>query len=174
MPRSGHWWRPCPSHPRPASRPPGLPRHTGTSAPLATDVAGPTFGRRVPLMTATERLLLLVCGQTWSRHTSLVGAAALRLADLGWQGRPPPAAPDKRARLGDRLVRGSPGGVWARDIPLYRRAVPGQRHGGTPAPCRFKPHPRRRLGLDADTVGGGIRTQRRAASPSEVETVDGL
>jgi hypothetical protein len=28
------------------------------------------------------------------------------------------------------LFRGSPGGVWARDIPLYRRAVPGQRHGG--------------------------------------------
>jgi hypothetical protein len=36
----------------------------------------------------------------------------------------PAGCPDKRARLGDRLVRGSPGGVWARDIPLYRRAVP--------------------------------------------------
>jgi hypothetical protein len=59
--------------------------------------------------------------------------------------RPPPAAPDKRARPGDRLVRGSPGGVWARDIPLYRRAVPGHRHGGTPAPCLSKPCPRRWL-----------------------------
>ena len=38
--------------------------------------------------------------------------------------RPPPAAPDKRAPPGNRLVRGSPGGVWARDIPLCRRAVP--------------------------------------------------
>ena len=45
MPRSGRCWKPCPSHP-PASQPPGLPRHTGTSAPLATDVAGPTFERR--------------------------------------------------------------------------------------------------------------------------------
>ena len=33
------------------------------------------------------------------------------------------AAPDKRAPPGNRLARGSPGGVWARDIPLYRRAV---------------------------------------------------
>jgi hypothetical protein len=30
----------------------------------------------------------------------LAGAAALRFADLGWQGRPPPAAPDKRAPPG--------------------------------------------------------------------------
>jgi hypothetical protein len=45
-------------------------------------------------------------------------------------------------RLGDRLVRGSPGGVWARDIPLYRRAVSGHRHGGTPARYVFKPHGR--------------------------------
>jgi hypothetical protein len=29
----------------------------------------------------------------------------------------PPAAPDKRAPPGNRLARGSPGGVWARDIP---------------------------------------------------------
>ena len=27
------------------------------------------------------------------------------------------AAPDKRAPPGHRLARGSPGGVWARDIP---------------------------------------------------------
>ena len=47
--------------------------------------------------------------------------------------------PTSEPRLGDRLVRGSPGGVWARDIPLYRRAVPGHRHGGTPASCLFKP-----------------------------------
>jgi hypothetical protein len=43
------------------------------------------------------------------------------------------------------LFRGSPGGVWARDIPLYRRAVPDQRHGGTPASCWFKPCPLRWL-----------------------------
>jgi hypothetical protein len=81
--------------------------------------------------------------QTWTRHAPHAGAAALRVADLAWQGRPPPAAPDKRAPPGNRLARGSPGGVWARDIPLYRRAVPGHRHGGSPAPCSFKPHARR-------------------------------
>jgi hypothetical protein len=48
------------------------------------------------------------------------------------------AAPDKRAPPGNRLARGSPGGVWARDIPLYRRAVPGQR-STAPTPHLFKP-----------------------------------
>ena len=57
----------------------------------------------------------------------------------------PAGCPDKRARLGNRPVRGSPGGVWARDIPLYRRAVPGHRHGGTPAPCLSRPCARRWL-----------------------------
>ena len=55
--------------------------------------------------------------QTWTRHVPLVGAAARRVADLGWQDRPPPAAPTSEPRLGDRLVRGSPGGVWARTSP---------------------------------------------------------
>ena len=50
--------------------------------------------------------------------------------------------PTSEPRLGDRLVRG-PGGVWARDIPLYRRAVPGQRHGDSPVSCWFKPCARR-------------------------------
>jgi hypothetical protein len=49
------------------------------------------------------------------------------------------AAPDKRAPPGNRLARGSPGGVWARGIPLYRRAVPGHRHGGTQAALLLKP-----------------------------------
>jgi hypothetical protein len=66
--------------------------------------------------------------------------------------------PTSEPRLGDRLVRGSPGGVWARDIPLYRRAVPGHRHGDTPARWVCKPHGRssgdeRRLGLPA--LAGG-------------------
>jgi hypothetical protein len=51
--------------------------------------------------------------------------------------RPPPAVPDKRAPPGNRLVRGSPGGVWARDIP-YVGAVPATGMG-TPAPYVFKP-----------------------------------
>jgi hypothetical protein len=64
------------------------------------------------------------------------------LAALGWQGDPRRLPPTREPRLGDRLVRGSPGGVWARDIPLYRRAVPGHRHGGTPARCAFNPRGR--------------------------------
>jgi predicted SnoaL-like aldol condensation-catalyzing enzyme len=34
---------------------------------------------------------------------------------------------------GATALLGEPWRVWARDIPLYRRAVPGHRHGGTPA-----------------------------------------
>jgi len=55
--------------------------------------------------------------QTWTRHTSLVGAAALRVADLAWQGDPRRLPPTSEPHPGDRLVRGSPGGVWARTSP---------------------------------------------------------
>jgi hypothetical protein len=60
-----------------------------------------------------------------------------------WLARETPAGcPRQASPPGDRLVRGSPGGVWTRDIPLCRPAVPGHRHGGTPAPCVFKPRGR--------------------------------
>jgi hypothetical protein len=78
------------------------------------------------------------------------------------------AAPDKRAPPGNRLARGSPGGVWARDIPLYRRAVPGHRHGGTQAALLLKPAARSSVvGWMLGVWGGGIRTQRRLPSPPE-------
>jgi hypothetical protein len=41
------------------------------------------------------------------RACSLVGAAALRVAGLAWQGRPPPAAPDKRAPPATALLGGA-------------------------------------------------------------------
>jgi hypothetical protein len=41
-------------------------------------------------------------------------AASRTLAGKGDPRRLPPTS---EPRLGDRLVRGSPGGVWARDIP---------------------------------------------------------
>ena len=64
--------------------------------------------------------------QTWTRPARSGGSGAPRRGP--WLARrPPPTAPDKRAPPGNRLVRGSPGGVWARDIPQYRRAVPGHR-----------------------------------------------
>ena len=50
----------------------------------------------------------------------------------------PRRLPRQASPAGSALL-GSPGEVWARDIPLYRRAIPGQRHGGTPAFCPFKP-----------------------------------
>jgi hypothetical protein len=69
------------------------------------------------------------------------------------------AAPDKRAPPVNRLARGSPGGVWARDIPLYRRAVPGHRHGGTQAALLLKPAARSSVvGWMLGVWGGGIRT----------------
>jgi hypothetical protein len=48
-------------------------------------------------------------------------APAHRVTDLTEVGQTLPAAPDKRAPPGNRLGRGSPGGVWARDIPCIRR-----------------------------------------------------
>ncbi len=102
-------------------------------------IAPATCANDVPLETVANRSVPMACGPNVDQACPLAGAAALRVADLGWQGRPPPAAPTSEPRLGDRLVRGSPGGVWARDIPLCRRAVPGQRHGGTPASYLFKP-----------------------------------
>jgi hypothetical protein len=83
------------------------------------------------------------CGPTWTRHARPRRQRRSASRTLPKQGRPPPAAPDQRAPPGNRLARGSPGGVWARDIPLYRRAVPGQRHGDSPASCLFKPCARR-------------------------------
>ena len=82
------------------------------------------------------------CGPTWTRHAPPRRQRRSASRTLPKQGRPPPAAPTSEPRLGDRLVRG-PGGVWARDIPLYRRAVPGQRHGNSPVSCWFKPCARR-------------------------------
>jgi transposase InsO family protein len=71
----------------------------------------------------------------------LVGQWRSASRTLPRQGRPR-RLPRQTSPAGNRLVRGSPGGVWARDIPLYRRAVPGQR-SSTPAPYLFKPCARR-------------------------------
>jgi hypothetical protein len=78
----------------------------------------------VPLVTATERMLLLACGPTWARYTSLVGAAALRVADLAWHKADPrrlpptsePRPPISEPRPATALL-GEPWRVWARDIP---------------------------------------------------------
>jgi hypothetical protein len=59
----------------------------------------------------------MACGPDVDQASSLAGAAALRVADLGRQGDPRRLPPTSEPRPGNRLVRGSPGGVWARDIP---------------------------------------------------------
>ena len=112
MPRSGRWWKPCPNHP-PASHPPGLPRHTGTSVPLATVVAGPTFERR----TVGDRHRAHASSGVWPNLGQVYvarGAAALRVAALGWRGDPRQlprqASPAQAiALLGGALAGSGPG-----------------------------------------------------------------
>jgi hypothetical protein len=84
--------------------------------------------------TAGERCGPLGSAGMWTRRGPAHPARGGSGAPHGgpWQARQTPADCPRtsESRLGDRLVRGSPGGVWARDIPLYRRAVPNHRHGG--------------------------------------------
>jgi hypothetical protein len=82
------------------------------------------------------------CGPTWTRHARPRRQRRSAWRTLPKQGRPPPAAPDKRAPPGNRLARGPWRGL-GQGHPLYRRAVPGQRHGDSPASCRCKPCARR-------------------------------
>jgi hypothetical protein len=65
--------------------------------------------------------------QTWTRHARSRGQR--RSASRTLAGKETPAGCPRQARpaWAIALFRGSPGGVWARDIPLCRRAVPG--HG---------------------------------------------
>jgi hypothetical protein len=109
------------------------------------------LGNDAPLETATNRSAPMGCGPTLDQARPARGAAALRVADLARQGRPPPAAPDKRAPPSNRLARGSP----------VARLPEGEGRS------------LQRRELDVRRLGGGIRTQRRAASSSRVETVNG-
>jgi hypothetical protein len=83
----------------------GLEPETSSFSANFTQSGFPGWRQRpwndVPPVTAAYRS---VPHRVWPNHGPgtfpLAGAAALRLADLGWQGRPPPAAPDKRAPPG--------------------------------------------------------------------------
>ena len=67
------------------------------------------------------------------------------------------AAPTSEPRPATALP-GGPGGVWARDIPVHRRAVPGHRHGRTQAALLLKPAARSSVvGWLLGVWGGGIR-----------------
>jgi hypothetical protein len=82
--------------------------------------AGERCGRSAPMG----------CGPEADRPTRSRGQRRSAWRTLAGKADPRRLPPTSESRLGDRLVRGSPGGVWARDIPLYRRAVPNHRHGG--------------------------------------------
>ena len=97
---------------------PGTSSLSGICAwPCFPRIVSATWANDAPLETAANRSAPMGCGPNVDQARPARGAAALRVADLGWQGRPPPAAPTSEPRRGERLVRGSPGGVWARDIP---------------------------------------------------------
>jgi hypothetical protein len=109
--------------------------------PCFPRIAPATCANNLPLETAGDRCEPLGSDGMWTKRgpgMPCSGAAALRVSGLARQRRLPPAAPSSEPRRQPPRW-GSPGGVWARDIPLYRRAVPGQRHGGSPAPCLCKP-----------------------------------
>jgi hypothetical protein len=80
-------------------------------------IAPATCANDLPLETAGDRCEPLGSDGVWTKRgpgTPLAGAAARRIADLAWQGRPPPAAPDKRAPpttalLGGALAGSGPG-----------------------------------------------------------------
>ena len=78
-----------------------------------------------PLRTARFRWRV---DQTWTRHVPLVGAAALRIADLGWQGDPRRLPPTSDPRLAITLLGGALAGSGPGTSP-YVGAIPGQRHG---------------------------------------------
>ena len=107
--------------------------------------------------------------QTWTGTTRCGGSSAPRVANLAEAKQTPAGCPRQANPPGSRLARGSPGGVWARGHPLYRRAIPGQRHGDTPAFCLFKPRARWWLPWITGTIAG----RRRLFAPGVMELVRG-
>jgi hypothetical protein len=67
-----------------------------------------TWANDVPLETARNRSAPMACGPNVDRARPLAGAAALRVADLAWQGDPRRLPPTSEPRPGDRLVWGEP------------------------------------------------------------------
>ena len=70
-------------------------------------IAPTTYANDLPLETIANRSEPMACGPNVDQTRPLAGAAALRVADLGWQHRPPPAAPEQASPPGNRLARGA-------------------------------------------------------------------
>jgi hypothetical protein len=81
-----------------------------------------------PLETARNRSAPMACGPNVDQARSLAGAAALRIADLGWQGDPRRLPPTSDPRLAITLLGGALAGSGPGTSP-YVGAVPGHRHG---------------------------------------------
>jgi hypothetical protein len=151
----------------PVPDPPSGARKRRSAFPLVRSVVG--LGGLEPPASSLSGFCARACSQDCTHHLRELRTARDRYEPLGSDGmwtkrgpytsrsrgqrrsarggpclarQTPTGCPRQASPPGNRLARGSPGGVWARDIPLYRRAVPGQRHGGTPAPCVFKPRAR--------------------------------
>jgi hypothetical protein len=75
---------------------------------------GRTMYRWRPLRTARLRWHV---DQTWTRHAHSRGQRRSAWRTLPGKVDPRRLPPTSEPRHGNRLVRGSPGGVWARDIP---------------------------------------------------------
>src|SRR5215204_1136995 len=92
-------------------QPPGLFPQDGTCDLGERCTAGDTGDRYEPL--GSDGM--------WTKRgpgTPARGAATLRLADLAWQGRPPPAAPTSEPRLAIALVGGALAGLGQGHPPI--------------------------------------------------------
>jgi hypothetical protein len=90
--------------------------------------APPTCVNEVPLETVANRSVPMACGPNVDQARPARGGSGAPHREPWLARRPPPAAPDKRARLAIALLGGAPAGSGPGTSP-YVGAVPGQRHG---------------------------------------------
>jgi hypothetical protein len=95
-------------------------RQGSVPGPVSPGSAPATWANDVALGTVANRSVPMACGPNVDQACPARGGSGAPRHGSWLARETRPAAPDKRAHQGNRLVRGSHGGVWARDIPLYR------------------------------------------------------